>query len=478
MSQTLTMIPVEKLRPRDNNLRADANGDDLIESIKTYGVLQPLNVTPDGEFYDINAGHRRYDAIVKAGLTEVPCVVTNGDAPTDEANVTAMMLVENLQRTDLDVVEQAKGFARLVALGWKQKDIAAKTGIHPSVISRRIKIADLPAEIQFGLKGGEISLDCAEALVDLAAIDPEMAVEYRFEPVWKIKNQTSYRAKEVALLKLEQKIQRMGDPVVFVPATLVQPRHGGIDRTKLFMLDGAECMYLQIEVPEELEPDEDGNVFTHDVLWTVGSGPLEVAAAMAEEGVAGVTVLQVKGEPAVVPVTLTTVRSAEEIAADEEAIARGEAPPDPEAVRKAEEKAKRARERAERQHHLEQLQLMVAGKLAKNDVTAAAEDTFVRIAHVESLKAAGRLLQLDPIERPHPWSTTKDGQPTIEKRYDLAFEEAWAEATGMNRTRMLFALVLAEVDQRINQYTPDDSPWLAVMQSFKDQLGYEEFAAE
>lgn len=137
----IVMIDINKLYPHPDNPRKEL-GDlsELADSIKARGVMQNLTVIPRGygteEKYTVIIGHRRLAASKLAGLTEVPCVVTH----MTEREQLATMLLENMQRSDLTVYEQAQGFQLMIDLGESVKDIADKTGFSETTVRRRVKL--------------------------------------------------------------------------------------------------------------------------------------------------------------------------------------------------------------------------------------------------------------------------------------------------------------------------------------------------
>jgi len=152
-------IEITKLHPHYNNPRKDL-GDltELAESIKARGVLQNLTVIPwfskitgagaddpkqqEEMGYIVIIGHRRLAAAKLAGLTEVPCVITNM-TPQEQM---ATMLLENIQRNDLTVYEQAQGFQMMLDLGETALSISKKTGFSNSTIRHRLRLLDLDSE--------------------------------------------------------------------------------------------------------------------------------------------------------------------------------------------------------------------------------------------------------------------------------------------------------------------------------------------
>ena len=143
--QNITLISVDRLIPHPENPRKDI-GDvsELADSIRAKGVLQNLTVVPvdaadPDTKYTVVIGHRRLAAAKQAGLDSLPCVIS--DMSYQEQIET--MLLENMQRNDLTVYEQALGFQQLSMLGADVADIAVKTGFSQTTVRRRLKIAEL-----------------------------------------------------------------------------------------------------------------------------------------------------------------------------------------------------------------------------------------------------------------------------------------------------------------------------------------------
>ena len=137
-------IPVEKLLHHPQNPRKEI-GDitELADSVKAKGVLQNLTVVPAEGGYYVVIGNRRLEAAKKAGLTELPCVV----AEMTEKEQMETMLLENIQRVDLTVKEQADGFQMMIDLGTSVEELSEKTGFAKSTIYHRLNIAKLDPKI-------------------------------------------------------------------------------------------------------------------------------------------------------------------------------------------------------------------------------------------------------------------------------------------------------------------------------------------
>lgn len=148
METKITMLPVAELHPHRDNPRKEL-GDltELAESIKANGVMQNLTVIPieeaepdtDRQGYTVIIGHRRLEAAKLAGLTEIPCVITH----MDRAKQLSTMLLENIQRNDLTVYEQAQGFQLMMDMGSTVKEISALSGFSEKTVKHRLEIAKL-----------------------------------------------------------------------------------------------------------------------------------------------------------------------------------------------------------------------------------------------------------------------------------------------------------------------------------------------
>lgn len=139
--ENIQMIPIDKLHPHPKNPRLQI-GDvtELADSIRRNGIMQNLTVVPrvtsiDGS-YIVVIGHRRLAAAKIAGLTELPCAVADMDAKTQIAT----MLLENMQRRELTVYEEAAGMQMMIDLGDSYEDIAESTGLSQSTVRRRVKL--------------------------------------------------------------------------------------------------------------------------------------------------------------------------------------------------------------------------------------------------------------------------------------------------------------------------------------------------
>lgn len=160
----LMYISVDKLYPHPYNPRKDV-GDvtELAESLKAKGILQNLTVVPAGKegHYIILIGHRRYNAAKLAGITELPCAVVE----MSMEDQIATMLIENMQRSDLTVYEEAKGFQLMLDLGKSVKEVSDMSGFSETTIRKRVKLAALDE------KKFKKAVDRGATLFDFAELD-------------------------------------------------------------------------------------------------------------------------------------------------------------------------------------------------------------------------------------------------------------------------------------------------------------------
>ena len=165
------LVPVEQIKANPNQPRRrfrQEDLDDLTASIKEKGIIQPLIVRPiaDGQ-YEIVAGERRWRAAQKAQLHEIPVLVRD----FDDVEVLEVAIIENIQRADLNAVEEAAGYRQLMdSFGHTQEKMAEALGKSRSHIANLLRLLNLPEDVQEFLREGKLSAGHARALV--TAEDP------------------------------------------------------------------------------------------------------------------------------------------------------------------------------------------------------------------------------------------------------------------------------------------------------------------
>ncbi|MDP2915332.1 MAG: ParB/RepB/Spo0J family partition protein [Candidatus Aminicenantes bacterium] len=140
------MISLERIEPNPRQARSElGNIDELMNSIKSKGVLEPILVRPRGEKYEIIAGERRFVATKNVGLKEIPCIEMN----VTDNEAMEISLIENLQRKDLDVFEEADGLKSLMdTYGYSHAQISEKIGKARSTITEIINISKIPFPVR------------------------------------------------------------------------------------------------------------------------------------------------------------------------------------------------------------------------------------------------------------------------------------------------------------------------------------------
>src|SRR5439155_17780520 len=139
--------------------------DELAASIKASGVIQPVIVRRRGAGYQLIAGERRWRAARQAGLEHIPAIVRDAT----DAQSLELALVENLLRDDLNPIEEAEAYEKLLGqFGWTQEELANRIGRDRSSIANALRLLRLPEEIQADLRGGRLTMGHARALLALA----------------------------------------------------------------------------------------------------------------------------------------------------------------------------------------------------------------------------------------------------------------------------------------------------------------------
>lgn len=180
---------------------------DLSTSIKEHGLIQPITVRELDGKYEIIAGERRFRACKMAGYTEVPCVVMS---PTDE-EAAQMALVENIQRQDLSAVEEARSYVQIMKQsGLNQEQMAEKLGKSQSFIANKIRLLNLPEEIQTGIQEGKITERHGRAIL-AAEPDQQLNVyEHVVDKSLTVRQTEEYIAKNAARKKEPRRTKTKG----------------------------------------------------------------------------------------------------------------------------------------------------------------------------------------------------------------------------------------------------------------------------
>jgi len=178
-SAGLEEINVEKIRPSQDQPRElfdETTLAELSESIREKGILQPLIVKRDGENYEIICGERRFRAAQLAGLERVPVVIRD----VAQGELLELALIENIQRQDLNAIEEARGYLRLLEeRGLSQEEIARRVGKDRATVANSIRLLRLPSEILNLIKVKKITSGHARALLGLPTSEYQLKMAKR-----------------------------------------------------------------------------------------------------------------------------------------------------------------------------------------------------------------------------------------------------------------------------------------------------------
>lgn len=196
-----TTVPVDRLRANHRQPRTHFDGDrldELAESIRAQGVIQPLIVSDLGDGgYEIVAGERRWRAAQRVGLSEVPVVVREA---VGDREMLELALVENLQRTDLDALEEAQAFHSLATEhGLSHEEIGHRVGRSRPAISNSLRLLQLPEEIQQLLREGKLTAGQARPLLALTGEE-------------QLRLARLVAAEGLSARAIERRVQRSGTP--------------------------------------------------------------------------------------------------------------------------------------------------------------------------------------------------------------------------------------------------------------------------
>jgi ParB family transcriptional regulator, chromosome partitioning protein len=160
-------LPVQQIRPNPLQPRKEFTPDalkELADSIREQGILQPLVVRQRDQHFELIAGERRFRASQLLGLAEVPVIVREAD---DRA-LLELALIENLQRENLNPLEEAQGYAELIAkFSLRQEDVSLKVGKSRVAVANSLRLLKLPAEVQTLVRDGQLSVGHAKVILGL-----------------------------------------------------------------------------------------------------------------------------------------------------------------------------------------------------------------------------------------------------------------------------------------------------------------------
>ena len=165
--ERISQIPVDKIKANPHQPRSNFDHEsleDLTNSIKEHGILQPLILAPAGNNYQVIAGERRWRAAQLLNLKTVPAVVRE----MEEQQKLELALVENIQRQDLNPIEEAVAFQRLIdEFSLTQEEVSRRVGKSRAAVANTLRLLSLPAAIQKALMSGKINFSAARIIAGL-----------------------------------------------------------------------------------------------------------------------------------------------------------------------------------------------------------------------------------------------------------------------------------------------------------------------
>jgi ParB/RepB/Spo0J family partition protein len=173
----LASLPLANIVSGNNPRSEIGNIDELVASIEQVGVLEPIRVVQseeNGAFYRIESGHRRYNAALALGHTDIPAILVDTQA-SDEEFVRA--IVTNVQREDLNVIDEALAYQALEQQGWSRDGIASRLGVARSRVTQRLELLELPAEVQRLFQEDRLPLSARTSLIGMAKVSTRLCIE-------------------------------------------------------------------------------------------------------------------------------------------------------------------------------------------------------------------------------------------------------------------------------------------------------------
>ena len=200
------MVPINKVEPNKEQPRKHFNEDALLElseSIKQMGIIQPIVVQDRNSYYEIIAGERRWRAAKQAGLKKIPVIIKN----YTEQEIVEISLIENIQREDLNAIEVAISYQRLIdECNLTQDGLSERVGKKRATIANYLRLLKLPAQIQLAVRDKKISMGHARAILGVEDPDTQLMI---FEQILEY---------DFSVRKVEEIVRELVHPQVEEPA--------------------------------------------------------------------------------------------------------------------------------------------------------------------------------------------------------------------------------------------------------------------
>jgi ParB family transcriptional regulator, chromosome partitioning protein len=246
-----TQLDIDKISPSPFQPRRafdEIKLQELAMSVRNQGIIQPLVVRPKGERFELIAGERRWRAAMKAGLSTVPVVVRQAS----DRDALQLALIENLQREDLNPIEEATGYRRLQdEFTWSQEEVAEKVGKSRPAVTNALRLLSLPSEVQQEVASGNLPAGQARALLGLQS---EAVIITAYREVVARALSTRETEKLVRNLKLGRRRRRESPAVDPDLRSLVEELQRALG-TKIRVLPKARSNKGKIEIEYYSLPD-------------------------------------------------------------------------------------------------------------------------------------------------------------------------------------------------------------------------------
>ena len=234
-------VDVEKIiaNPYQPRIEFDENKlQELANSIKEHGVIQPLVVTKKGEKYELIAGERRLQASKLAKLREVPVIIKD----IDEKEKLELAIIENIQRHNLNPIEEAKAYKRLVEeFKMSQEEVAKKMGKSRSVVANKLRLLGLPIEAIKALRSGKITEGHAKVILAIKNLEKRRAfLELIIKNGWTVR-QAEDKVKEMSIrsqrrvVKIDPEIKSLEEKFSLALGTKVKIKKSGKNGGKIII---------------------------------------------------------------------------------------------------------------------------------------------------------------------------------------------------------------------------------------------------
>lgn len=250
-----TLINISKVQPNKEQPRKNFNEDaleELAESIKMHGIISPIIVQDRKTYYEIIAGERRWRAAMKAGLKEVPVIIKN----YTEQEIVEISLIENIQREDLNPIEEALAYKKLLEeFNLKQDEVAEKVSKSRTAVTNSIRLLKLSKEVQEMIIDDMITTGHARALISIENPDEQYRIAQQIFD------------EKLSVRDVEKLVKNMGK-------TKPNKKTKAVDKT-------LEATYL--DIAEKLKQKLDTKVVITPSSKNDGSGKLEIEFYSHEE---------------------------------------------------------------------------------------------------------------------------------------------------------------------------------------------------